>query len=233
MKQLYKKELNYYLNNPIGYIVVILFALFANFLFVKDLFVVGSASMRPFFSLLPWLLMVFVPALSMRILAEEKRSNTIEVLLTLPVSESQIVLAKFGALITMVALAFALTLSLPVSLSVLSTLYLPEVIIGYLGALFLVAAFIALSMFFSGQTKNQVVAFLLSILSVFFLLVISTDFTATVLPRAMQNFLSYFSPIYHFRNFIKGVVDARSVFYFLSLTILFLFLTVTGLEKRK
>src|SRR3989344_9699856 len=93
-KNLYKKELNYYLNNPIGYIVVVLFAVFANFLFVKDIFVIGSVSLRPFFSFLPWLFLVFVPALTMRVLSEEKRINTIEVLLTLPISELQIVLAK-------------------------------------------------------------------------------------------------------------------------------------------
>src|SRR4030065_469479 len=79
MKYLYKKELNYYLNNPIGYIVLVLFAVFANFLFVKDIFIVGSASMRPFFNFLPWLFLIFVPALTMRIISEEKRVNTIDV----------------------------------------------------------------------------------------------------------------------------------------------------------
>src|SRR3989344_5665671 len=108
MKNLYKKEIAYYLNNPIGYIVVILFAVFANFLFVKDIFVVGSASMRPFFSFLPWLFLVFVPALTMRILSEEKRVNTLEVLLTLPVSETQVVLAKFFALLTVAAVGLLL-----------------------------------------------------------------------------------------------------------------------------
>ena len=75
MKALYKKEIQFYLNNPIGYIVIMLFAVFANFLFVKDIFIVGSASLRPFFDILPWLMMVFVPALTMRSLAEEKKNN--------------------------------------------------------------------------------------------------------------------------------------------------------------
>src|SRR4030042_2761353 len=135
MKYLYKKEINYYLNNPLGYIVVILFAVFANFLFVKDLFLVGSASMRSFFAILPWLLMIFIPALTMRILAEEKRTNTIEVLLTLPISETQIILAKFFALTTIVSLAFVLTIGLPVSLGFLTKMYLPEIFIGYLGSI--------------------------------------------------------------------------------------------------
>jgi len=132
MKTLYKKELNYYLNNPIGYIILVLFGVFANFLFVKDIFVVGSASMKPFFSFLPWLLLVFIPALTMRIFAEEKRTNTIEVLLTLPVSETQIVLAKFFTLVTVTGLGLILTFGLPLTLSILTKVYYPEILIGYL-----------------------------------------------------------------------------------------------------
>jgi ABC-2 type transport system permease protein len=233
MKTLYRKELNYYLNNPIGYIVVVLFAVFANFLFVKDLFLVGSASMRSFFAILPWLLMIFIPALTMKILAEEKRTNTLEVLLTLPISETQIILAKFFALITVVSLAFVLTIALPVSLGFLTKMYLPEIFIGYLGSILLAASFVGLSMFFSGQTNNQVVAFLASVLTIFVLLVLSTDFTASILPKIIQDFLSYFSPGYHLQNFIKGVVDLRSIFYFLSMITLFLMTTIIDLEKRK
>src|SRR5438045_3150828 len=103
MKPLYKKELNFYLNNPIGYITIVLFAAIANFLFVKDIFLAGSASMRPFFDLVPWLLLIFIPALAMRSFSEERKSNTLELLLTLPVSETQIVLAKFFALVTVMS----------------------------------------------------------------------------------------------------------------------------------
>src|SRR3990167_478658 len=128
MYTLYKKELGYYLNNPVGYIIVILFGVFANFLFVKDLFLIGTASMKPFFAFIPWLFLIFIPALSMRILSEEKRTNTLETLLTLQISETQIVIAKFLALLTIAAIGLVLTLSLPVSLAVLSGLYLPEAI---------------------------------------------------------------------------------------------------------
>src|SRR3989344_1626708 len=232
MKNLYKKELNYYLNNPIGYIVVLLFAVFANFIFVKDIFVVGSASLRPFFNFLPWLFMVFVPALLMRIFSEEKRANTIEVLLTLPVSEFQIVLAKFLAILTLVGFGLILTLGLSLSLSLLATLYLPEIMVGYLGAILLAALFVALTTFFSSQTKNQVVAFLASALTVFFLLVAGSEFTANLLPQFILDFLLYFSPINHLDNFVKGVIDLRSIFYFVGFTAVFLFFTVINLEKR-
>lgn len=232
MLNLYKKELNYYLNNPIGYIVLILFAVFANFLFVKDIFVVGSASMRPFFNFLPWLFLVFIPALTMRSISEEKRVNTIEVLLTLPVSEAQIVLAKFLALLTITCLGLFLTVGLPLSLAALTKIYLPEIFAGYIGSILLAGLYISISMFFSSLTKNQVVAFLLSAVVIFLLLVVGTDFTAGILPGIIHDNLVYFSPFNHLNNFIKGVIDLRSLFYFLSFTVMFLFLTIIDLEKR-
>lgn len=233
MFTLYKKELNYYLNNPIGYIIVILFAVFANFMFVKDIFLVGSASLRPFFTILPWLLMIFIPALTMRILSEEKRVNTIEILLTLPISERQIVVSKFLALTTISFIGLFLTMGLAFSLSFLTTLYLPEIIIGYIGAILLSALFISISMFFSSLTKNQVIAFLSSTITLFFLILLSSDFFTTSIPKFIQDILIYFSPGYHLQNFAKGVVDLRSLVYFVSLTISFLFLTIIDLKKRE
>lgn len=233
MLALYKKELNYYLNNPIGYIIICLFGVFANFMFVKDIFVVGSASMRSFFAFVPWLFMIFIPAISMRSFAEERRANTIEVLLTLPISETQIVFAKFLALITVSSIALLLTLGLPVSLSFLSKLYFPEILVGYIGCIMLSGALISLSMFFSAQTKNQVVAFLASVVTTFLMLVVATDITGSVLPRVIQDFFSFVAPTLHFSNFIKGVIDLRSIVYFSGFITVFLFLTVATIEKRE
>ena len=232
MFTLYKKEIQYYLNNPIGYIILVLFGVFANFLFVKDIFIVGSASMRPFFGVLPWLLLVFIPALTMRMLSEEKRTNTVEVLLTLPVSETQIILAKVLALTTLIATGFLLTLSLPVSLAILTKLYFPEILAGYFGSLLLAVSFISIALFFSAQTKNQVVAFLFSVLALFIFLVLGTDFMAGIIPKDILDILIYFTPMYHLQNFIKGVIDIRSVFYFISLFGIFILLTIVQLEKR-
>ncbi len=238
MKPLFKKELQFYLNNPIGYITIILFAVFANFLFVKDIFIVGVASMRQFFETLPWLLMIFIPAVAMRTFADEKKNNTIDILLSLPISELQIVLSKFAAVLVVTSLGLVLTLGLPISLYVLtrefgSNVYIPEIIVGYLGVLMLSAVFVAVSLFYSSQTKNQVIAFLLSAVTLFFLIVFSGDFVASVVPPIVQEFLSYLSPITHIRGFIKGVIDVRSLYYFISFTVIFLFLTVVDLEKRQ
>lgn len=237
MKALYKKEIQFYLNNPIGYIVITLFAVFANFLFVKDIFVAGSASLRPFFDILPWLMMIFIPALTMRSIAEEKKNNTLDVLLSLRVSETQIVISKFLALLTLVAIGLLLTISLPFSLHFLTTnagskVYIPEFLTGYLGELMVASAFIAISLFFSSQTKNQVVAFLASVITLFFLIVVSADFVAGIFPAFIHDFIVYISPVTQVNSFLKGVIDLRSIYYFLSFTTIFLLLTIIDLERR-
>lgn len=232
MFKLFKKEFDFYLNNAVGYIVVILFAVFVNFLYVKDIFLNGSVSMKSFFGIVPWLFLIFIPALTMRAFSEEKRLNTIEVLLTLPVSEMQIVVSKFFAHLVLVMIALLLTFSLPVSFYYLANIYLPEAAVGYGGAILMGSSFIAVTQYFSSLTKNQIVSFLSSLVVLFILLGISSDLLSTVLPKLVQDMLIYFSPIYHFQNFAKGILDLRSIYYFVSITVLFLFLTVVNLEKR-
>lgn len=232
IKTLYKKELGYYLKNPIGYVTVVLFAIFANFLFIKDLFATGSASMKPFFAIIPWIMLIFVPAITMRSFAEEKRTNTIETLLTLPISEIDIVLAKTAALLTVVAIALGLTLLIPISLIYYSHLYLPEIVSGYMGIMLYGLSLIAISLFFSSLTKNQVIAFLYSVVCIFLFLVIATEFTANALPKLVQDTITYFGFLNHLNNFIKGVIDLRSVLYFLSVFGVGTFLTVISLERR-
>lgn len=237
MKILLRKELEFYLNNPIGYIVITLFGVFANFLYVKDVFLTGSASLRPFFDILPWLLMIFIPAICMRLVSEERRTNTLEVLLTLPVSEIQIIIAKFLAALALTFVGLTLTIGLPLSMYLLTSdaggrIHLPEIIVGYAGVLLMASGFIAISLYFSSRTKNQIIAFLAAVVSIFFLVIFSTDFAASVLPYAVQSVLNYLSPVTQVAPFVRGVVDVRGVLYFVSTATLFLFLTVIDIEKR-
>lgn len=236
MKSIIKKEVNQFFNNPYGYIVLVLFAVFANFLFVKDVFVVGTISMKAFFQLLPWILMIFIPALAMRSMPEEKRLNTIEILRTLPLTDFQIVMGKFVAIIMVGIVGLALTLGLPISLNALASasgsLYVPEVMIGYFGAIFYIFMAVALSQFYSGMTASQVVAFLLSALTLFVLNMAGTEFMGTVLPKIAQDALLILSPSNHLFSFTNGVIDIRSIFFFVSVTTIFLFLSVIDLEKR-
>jgi len=232
MITLFKKELRYYLNNPIGYIVLILFATTINFLYMKDVFIIGSVSVQSFFSLIPWIFLVFIPALVMRSLAEEKRLNTIEILFTLPVSKLQIMIAKFLTSFVLVCIGLLLTASVPVTFIFLLHLSVPEILTGYMGCLLVACVFISISLFFSSLTKSQVVSFLFSLVTLFIFLGISSELLSSVLPKVAQDILIYFSPIYHFQNFIKGIIDLRSLYYFISITVLFLFLTLIRLRKR-
>lgn len=229
---LLKKELSYYLNNAVGYIVIILFAVFANFLFMRDAFVTGSVSMRSFFNLIPWLFLILIPAVVMRSLSEEKRLNTVEILLTLPISETQIILSKFITHLILLFFSLFLTMLIPASFTILSGFYIPEIIIGYAGCLIMGASFISTSLFFSSQTKNQIISFLLSSLALFLLIGVSSELFSSFLPKSVQDILIFLGPINHFQNFIKGIIDLRSVFYFTSISIVFIFLTIVQLEKR-
>lgn len=232
MKALFKKELMQLLNSAVGYTVPIVFALFLGYLFIKDVFVVGSASLKPFFSVAPWLLFILIPALSMRSYSEEKRSNTIEVLLTLPLSEEIIVKAKLLSVFTLTAITLGLTLSIPLVLGLISSLYIPEIIVGYIGLLFLSLLYVSFSLYISSKVLNQIASFSLSAIVLFLMTTLSSDFLANLLPKSIQDILIFGSPLLHLENFVKGVVDLRSVSYFIVLIFIFFKLTVTELQKR-
>lgn len=233
MKALYKKELMHFINNPVGYIVPSLFALLINYLFMKDVFVIGSASMKPFFSLVPWLLFLFVPALAMGSFSEEKRTNTIEVLLSLPISEASIVWAKWMALMTIYCLTLVLTFSITIVLGSLTPLYIPELISGYLGLFLLAASYLSFSLFISLLMSNQIASFTLSSLILFVLTGLSSDFLANLLPKTIQDILLFASPLFHMQNFAKGVVDFRSFVFFIGVFLSFMALSIMELKKRK
>jgi len=232
MKALYKKELMQLLNSPVGYSVPVVFALFLGYLFIKDVFVVGSASLQPFFSIAPWLLFILIPALSMRSISEEKRANTIEVLMTLPLSEKTIALAKLLSLFTITSITLALTLSIPLVLGFISALYIPEIIVGYGGLLLLSLLYLSFSLYVSSRVSNQIASFSVSAISLFILTTLSSDFLANILPKSIQDVLLFASPILHLDNFVKGVIDLRSLCYFAALIVLFFTLTVNELQKR-
>ncbi len=233
MFALYKKELQHYLNGISGYLYLLFFSTLAVFLFIKDIFIVNSASMQPFFSLLPWLLIIFVPIFCAGLLSLEKKQNTLELLLSLPLKESSIIISKFLAATTFLLLSLLFTISLPLSLYIAARIYLPQVIVGYLGALFLGMTFISVSIYFSSLFESQVLSFLSSFILLFFSLFLGTDFFTSIFPKQVQDLLIVLSPLYHYQNWTRGVIELRSVLYFLSVIIAFLFLSIVELEKRE
>jgi ABC-2 type transport system permease protein len=215
VKILLVKELGAFYRNPFGYIAIGLFGLFANFLFIKDLFIRDNASMRPFFEITLWILILFVPAFSMRMFAAEIRSKTFEVLLSLPISEKGIVLAKYMALVIVGFVALLTTVTIPITLFFIAKLYLPVIVVSYFGLFLVMSVFIAISLFFSSLTSNQIISFLSAVIVLFLTVVIGSEFMSGMIPRVVAQQLVFFSPMYHLDLFLKGVIDMKSVFFLL------------------
>jgi ABC-2 type transport system permease protein len=168
----------------------------------------------------------------MRSFAEEKRNNTLETLLTLPIGERDIVFGKILAVLTVIAISLALTLALPIALTFVSSLYFPEIITGYLGLFLMSMSFTAITVFFSLKTNNQIVAFFISALVLFILIAFSSDFVASFVPRSVSDTVVFVMPLTHLDPFMKGILDLRSIVYFLALTGLFTYISSSELEQR-
>ncbi len=229
-----KKELQSYFDSLIAYILLILFLGFSGFftwLFGSDVFMVGQASLQGFFGIAYWTLFFFTPALTMRLLAEEKKSGTIEMLLTKAVTDRQVVIGKFLAAFLLVVIALAFTLPYVFTLSSIGNIDAGEIRCGYAGLALLSAAYISIGIYASSLTNNQIVAFLLALsIGLFFHIifeVLAGSFTG--IPAQVFSTLSLNN---HFQSISRGVVDTRDVIYFASLIFLGLFMAELSLTKR-
>jgi len=229
---LFKKELMSYFNSPIAYIFIGVFLVVVNWLFFKTFFIIGQSSMRGFFDFLPWMFLFLAPALTMRSWAEEKKSGTIEFLLTLPVTDWQVVLAKFFASLIFLFTSLLLTISVPISIMYLGDMDLGPVIGGYLGALFLGGAYLALGLFISALTKNQIIAFVLGIVACFSVFIIGADFSLMGVPSFLAPILKFIGLGSHFFNISKGVIDSKDIIYYCSFIFVFLWLNARIIEAR-
>lgn len=230
---LFKKEIWSYFNSPIAYIFIAVFLIAGNWLFFNSFFIINQASMRNYFSLLPWMFLFLAPALTMRLWAEEKKSGTIEFLLTLPVTDLEVVLSKFFGALTFLFITLALSLSLPVSIAFLGNMDLGPVIGGYLGAILLGGAYLALGLFISSLTRNQIIAFVLALAACFLAFVIGADFAIAGAPKFLQPIMQFLGLGSHFYNIAKGVIDTKDIIYYLSFILLFLWLNAKVIEQRK
>ena len=154
---LFKKELMAYFNSPVAYIFIGVFLVVGNWLFFKNFFLIGEASLRSYFEFLPWIFLFMSPAITMRLWSEEKKSGTIEFLLTLPVTDWQVVWGKFLGALTFLVISLALTFTLPITVASLGNVDWGPIIGSYLGSLFLGGAYLALGLFISSLTKNQII----------------------------------------------------------------------------
>lgn len=227
-----KKELNSYFNSPLGYVVVSVFLLIGGWLFMQTFFVAGQDSMRSFFDFLPLLFMFIIPAVTMASWSEEKRSGTVEVLMTFPARTSSVVFAKFVSSFIFLIMLMILTLPIPIMISKIGNADMGIVAAGYIGALLLGSSYIAIGLWVSSITKNQIVSFLVSAAIIFVLYIIGNSFILGSFPdwiREIGNFLSFST---HFNSILRGVISLADITYYLSIIALFLFLNVKVVSSR-
>ena len=229
---LFKKELMHYFNSPIAYIFIGVFLVVGNWLFFKNFFIFGQASMRSYFDLLPWIFLFLSPALTMRLWAEEKKSGTIEFMLTLPVTDWQVVLAKFFSSLVFMFISLLLTISLPITVATLGNLDMGPVIGGYLGALLLGGAYLSLGLFISSLTKNQIIAFVLGLVACFAAFIIGADFVLIGAPQFLAPILKFLGLGSHFFNIAKGIIDSKDIIFYGSFIFIFLYLNTKVIESR-
>jgi gliding motility-associated transport system permease protein len=229
----YKRELKGYFNSPIAYIFLVVFLLTASWLFFRGYFLYGQADLRPFFTLLPWMFLFFVPAVAMRLWAEERKQGTAELLLTLPVNDEQIILGKYLAGLTLVTLAVFLEFPLVILTASLGDLDFGPVIGGFLGSIFLGGAYLAIGLFLSSITSNQIVAFILGVVVSFGLFIVGESLVLATAPSAIAPLLRDLGLGAHFDSIGRGVIDTRDVIYYLSVILFFLYLNRLSLKERR
>ncbi len=228
-----KKELMSYFNSPIAYIFISVFLVIANWLFFNDFFLIGQANMRSYFSLLPWIFLFLAPAVTMRLWSEEKKSRTEEFLLTLPITSWQAVWGKFIGALTFVIITVSLSLTIPVSVVALGNVDFGPIIGGYLGTILLAGSYLALGLFVSSLTKNQIIAFISALVFSFVFFIIGADFVLVKAPQVFASLMKFIGLGSHFYNIAKGVIDTKDVVYYVSFIFIFLLLNVRVIESRK
>ena len=225
------RQFRSYFNGPVAYIVICIVMLALGFFFWNTFFLYGRASAREMFRWLSLILVFALPALTMGLLAEEKRTGTIELLITMPVTDAQVILGKFIGVFGLYAVILVLTLADPISVSTLGNLDWGPVWSGYLGLLLQGSAILAIGLMASSWTDNQLIALFVALtLSVFFWVL---DKFLALLPTNAASALEWLSFDYHFQSMARGVVDLRDVLFFFSVTIFALALAFRALESRR
>lgn len=227
-----RREFRSNFDSPIGYVVIALSLLGVGAFFFRDYWTINRATLYPLFTWLPWAFTFFViPSVTMRLFSEEKRTGTIELLITMPVRDREVVLGKFLATLALIGVLLALTLTYPLLIGRLGALDTWPVAAGYLGMMLHASAAIAIGLFFSSVTENQIIAFMLT--AVVLLGLFAIDYLGAAVGGVFGDIFAFISFQRRLAPFGRGLIDLRHVVYFLSVTAFFLMLTTRQLESRK
>jgi ABC-2 type transport system permease protein len=229
-----RRELQSFFDSLIAYILLVVFLGISGFftwLFGSDIFLIGQASLRSFFTIAYWTLFFFIPALTMRLLSEEKKSGTIELLLTKAITDRQIVFGKFLSTLILIIIALLFTLPYVITVASIGNMDVGGVICGYLGLILMSGVYISIGLFASSITQNQIVAFLITLFTGIFFQLIFDLLSGSITGITGQIFNSLSLRV-HFESMSRGVIDSSDLIYFLSLIFLGLFLAEISLSKR-
>ncbi len=233
LKTIFMKELKGYFFSPIAYVFITVYLVATNFMFFQGFFLMNQADMRSYFGLLPWIYIVFIPAITMRAWAEEKKAKTLELLLTWPIKDEIVVMGKFFAGFAFLAISLLLSITVPITIIILGDPDIGMIFGGYLGALFIGGAYLAIGLWVSSLTENQIIAFILGVLVTFSMFMVGNTFVTMAAPASIVPVLQYLGLGSHFDSIGRGVIDSRDIIYYLSVIGFFLFLNVRSLESRK
>jgi ABC-2 type transport system permease protein len=235
----FRRELASYFATPLAYIFIVIFLVLAGALtfFVGSFFERGQADLQPFFNFHPWLYLVLIPALAMRLWAEERKSGTIELLLTLPISVGAAVLGKFLAAWAFAGIALALTFPFWLTVAWLGEPDHGVILASYIGSFLMAGGFLAIGSCLSALSKNQVIAFVVTAAVCFLFTVSGSTIVLGLLqnwaPEAITSTISSFSFLTHFQSIIKGVIDLRDAVFFASVIGIFLLANVVLVDLKK
>lgn len=227
------REFKSYFYSPIAYVFIILYLVLTNFLFFQGFFVNNQASMVSYFGILPWVFLFFIPAVTMRAWAEEKKLKTLELLLTWPINDTQVVFGKFLSCLAFLGFTLLCSITVPITVAYLGEPDGGQIFSSYVAAFLLGGAYISIGLWISSLTEDQIVAFLIGMAVIFVFMFIGNPYVIEFIPTSLVPIFSYISLSNHFESMGRGVLDSRDVLYYLSVMGLFLFLNIRSLESRK
>lgn len=238
IKTIFRKESSTYFNTPIGYIFSAFFLLLISFLFFYGLggnsfWDLKIASMEQFFSWIPILYIIFIPAITMRIWSEEEKSGTLEVLMTLPIRDFEIVIGKFLSAWMFLTVTILCTLLAPLTVRILGDLDFGLVFMGYIGTILLGGAYISIGLIISALTRDQISAFILTLLACFLMFIMGYQPILKFFGNFLGGFIAFLSLSQHFESFRMGVFDPRDILYFITFIKIILLLNVFVIRGKK
>ena len=225
------KELKSYFIAPIAYIVIAIFLLITGWFFFSTFFLYNQASLRNFFGLLPLIFSFIIPAVTMRLFSEEIYNGSYEILMTLPLTFTEVIVGKFLAAVAFVMIMLLPTLSYTITIAMLGKLDLGPILGGYIGAIFLGALFSAIGLLASALTRNQIIAFIIGMSVCFALTLI--DKMLFFLPESLLGVMENIGADFHFQNIAKGIIDSRDILYFVSASFVALYASNLVMQGKK